>query len=36
VINARHVIGRDGRLIVTIPGIVEASAADLVAALQAA
>ncbi|HEX3832116.1 MAG TPA: DUF2283 domain-containing protein [Solirubrobacteraceae bacterium] len=36
VINARHVIGRDGRLIVTIPGTVEASAADLEAALQAA
>jgi uncharacterized protein YuzE len=36
VINARHVIDRDGRLIVTIPETVEASAADLEAALQAA
>jgi uncharacterized protein YuzE len=36
VINARHVIDRDGRLIVTVPETVEASAADLEAALQAA
>lgn len=36
VINARHVINRDGRLIITIPETVEASAADLEAALQAA
>jgi uncharacterized protein YuzE len=36
VINARHVIERDGRLIITIPEIVETSAADLQAALQAA
>ena len=36
VINARHVVDRDGRLIITIPETVEASAADLEAALQAA
>ena len=36
VINARHVINRDGRLIITIPETVEASAADLEAALKAA
>jgi uncharacterized protein YuzE len=36
VINARHVVSRDGRLIVTIPETVEASAADLEAALHAA
>jgi uncharacterized protein YuzE len=36
VINARHVIDRDGRLIIAIPETVEASAADLEAALQAA
>jgi uncharacterized protein YuzE len=36
VINARHVVNRDGRLIVTVPETVEASADDLAAALQAA
>ena len=36
VINARHVIERDGRLIITVPETVETSAADLAAALQAA
>ena len=36
VINARHVLDRDGRLIVTVPDTVEASADELAAALQAA
>jgi hypothetical protein len=36
VINARHVLDRDGRLIVTVPETVEASADELAAALQAA
>ena len=36
VINARHVLNRDGRLIVTVPETVEASAEDLAPALQAA
>jgi uncharacterized protein YuzE len=36
VVNARHVIERDGRLIITVSEKVEASAADLAAALQAA
>jgi uncharacterized protein YuzE len=36
VINARHVIERDGRLIVTVPETVEASADELAPALQAA
>ncbi len=36
VINARQVIDRDGRLIVTVPDTVEASADDLAAALHAA
>jgi uncharacterized protein YuzE len=36
VINARHVLKRDGRLIVTVPETVEASADELAAALQAA
>jgi hypothetical protein len=36
VINARHVCNRDGRLIVTVPETVEASADDLAPALQAA
>jgi uncharacterized protein YuzE len=36
VINARHVLNRDGRLIVTIPETVEASAEELAPALQAA
>jgi uncharacterized protein YuzE len=36
VINARHVLDRDGRLIVTVPETVEASAEELAPALQAA
>jgi len=36
VINARHVLNRDGRLIVTVPEVVEASAEELAPALQAA
>jgi hypothetical protein len=36
VINARHVLERDGRLVVTVPEIVEATAAELAPALQAA
>jgi uncharacterized protein YuzE len=36
VINARHVVKRDGRLIVTLPETVEASAEKLAAALEAA
>jgi hypothetical protein len=36
IINARHVLDRDGRLIVTVPETVEASAAELAPALQAA
>ena len=36
VINARHVLDRDGRLIITVPEKVEASAAELAPALQAA
>jgi uncharacterized protein YuzE len=36
VINARHVLKRDGRLIVTVPETVEASAEELAPALQAA
>lgn len=36
IINARHLLERDGRLFVTVPEIVEASAADLAPALQAA
>jgi uncharacterized protein YuzE len=36
VINARHVLDRDGRLIVTVPETVEASADELAAALHAA
>lgn len=36
VINAQHVLDRDGRLIVTVPERVEASAADLAPALRAA
>jgi hypothetical protein len=36
VINARHVLDRDGRLIITVPETVEASADELAAALQAA
>jgi uncharacterized protein YuzE len=36
VINARHVLNRDGRLIVTIPEAVEASADELAPALQSA
>jgi uncharacterized protein YuzE len=34
VINARHVLKRDGRLIVTVPETVEASAEELAPALQ--
>lgn len=36
VINARHVLNRDGRLTVTVPEIAEASADELAPALQAA
>jgi uncharacterized protein YuzE len=36
VINARQVLNRDGRLIVTVPETVEATAEDLAPALQAA
>jgi hypothetical protein len=36
VINARYVLERDGRLIVTVPETVEASAEELAPALQAA
>jgi len=36
VINARHVLDRDSRLIVTVPETVEASAEELAPALQAA
>jgi uncharacterized protein YuzE len=36
VINARHVLNRDGRLIVTVPEIVEASVDELAPAMQAA
>jgi uncharacterized protein YuzE len=36
VINARHLLDRDGRLIVTVPETVEASAEELAPALQAA
>jgi uncharacterized protein YuzE len=36
VINARQVLNRDGRLIVTVPETVEASADDLAPALHAA
>ncbi len=36
VINARRMLERDGRLIVTVPDTVEASAAELAPALQAA
>jgi len=36
VINARQVLTRDGRLIVTVPETVEASADELAPALQAA
>ena len=36
VINARHVLDRDGRLVVTVPETVEASAEEFAAALQAA
>ena len=36
VINARHVLDRDGRLVVTVPETVEASADELAQALQAA
>jgi hypothetical protein len=36
VINARHALSRDGRLIMTVPEAVEASADDLAPALQSA
>lgn len=36
VINAQHLLTRDGRLIVTIPETVEASASELASALHAA
>ena len=36
VINARQVLDRDGRLVVTVPETVEASTDDLAPALQAA
>jgi hypothetical protein len=36
VINARHLIERDGRLVVTVPETVEASADELAPALHAA
>jgi uncharacterized protein YuzE len=36
VINARHVLDRDGRLVITVPETVEASADELAPALQAA
>jgi uncharacterized protein YuzE len=36
VINAREVLNRDGRLVVTVPETVEATAEDLAPALQAA
>ncbi len=36
IINARHVLDRDGRLIITVPETVEASAAELAPALTAA
>ncbi|MGI8413009.1 MAG: hypothetical protein ACR2QA_11120 [Solirubrobacteraceae bacterium] len=36
VINVRHVLDRDGRLLVTVPETVEATAAELAPALQAA
>lgn len=36
VINAQHLLDRDGRLVVTVPETVEASAAELAGALRAA
>jgi uncharacterized protein YuzE len=36
IINARRILGRDGRLIITVPETFEATAQDLAAALQAA
>jgi uncharacterized protein YuzE len=36
IINARHLLNRDGRLIVTVPETVEASADELAPALQGA
>jgi uncharacterized protein YuzE len=36
IINAKHVVDRDGRLVVTVPETVEASADELAPALQAA
>ncbi len=36
VINAQHLLDRDGRLVITVPETVEASAAELAGALRAA
>jgi hypothetical protein len=36
IINAKHVLDRDGRLVVTVPETVEASADELAPALRAA
>jgi uncharacterized protein YuzE len=36
IINAKHVLSRDGRLVVTVPETVEASADELAPALRAA
>jgi uncharacterized protein YuzE len=36
IINAKHVLKRDGRLVVTVPETVEASADELAVALEAA
>lgn len=36
IINAKHVLDRDGRLVVTVPETVEASADELAPALQVA
>jgi uncharacterized protein YuzE len=36
IINAKHVLDRDGRLVITVPETVEASADELAPALQAA
>ena len=36
IINAKHILDRDGRLLVTVPETVEASADELALALQAA
>jgi uncharacterized protein YuzE len=36
IVNAKWLLGRDGRLVVTVPEVVEASADDLASALSAA